>query len=104
MVLSPPAAPPQPAQGVGDWIAEIRAGLRLSPAGVLILVDNAISEKLGVLVRALLADHPDLDVCTSVGELERAQDGAVIVFLPEASDAAFLNLNRPMFARKALKV
>jgi tetratricopeptide (TPR) repeat protein len=89
---------------VSGWIEEIRQGLHLSPAGVLILVDHAVPEKLGALVRALLADHPDLDVLTDVAELSQASDGAVVVFLPKASDAGWLNLNRPMFARKALKV
>ncbi|HZF56212.1 MAG TPA: tetratricopeptide repeat protein [Polyangiaceae bacterium] len=89
---------------MSGWIEEIRQGLQLSPAGVLILVDHAVPEKLGALVRALLADHPDLDVLTDVAELSQASDGAVVVFLPKASDAGWLNLNRPMFARKALKV
>lgn len=104
MVLPPPAAPAQSAPGVSGWIEEIRQGLRLSPAGVLILVDHAVLEKLGGLVRALLADYPELDVFTEVAELSQASDGAVVVFLPKASDAEWLNLNRPMFARKALKV
>lgn len=89
---------------MSGWIEEIRQGLFLSPAGVLILVDHAVPVRLGALVRALLADYPDLDVFTDVAELEGASDGATIVFLPKASDAEWLNLNRPMFARKALKV
>ena len=104
MVLPAPAAPAPSAPGVSGWIEEIRQGLQLSPAGVLILVDHAVPEKLGALVRALLADHPGLDVLTEVAELSQASDGAVVVFLPKASDAGWLNLNRPMFARKALKV
>jgi hypothetical protein len=55
--------------GVDGWITEIRQGLRLSPAGVILLVDGAVQEKLGPLVRALLADHPDLDVLTRVADL-----------------------------------
>ncbi|MRG94918.1 hypothetical protein [Polyangium spumosum] len=89
---------------MNDWIAEIRQGLRLSPRGVLILVDDAVPERLGGLVRALLADHPDLEVLARPSGLIDLPDGAVVVLVPEAEDAAWLNINRPVFARKSLKV
>ena len=89
---------------MSDWIAEIRQGLRLSPRGVLILVDDAVPERLGGLVRALLADHPDLEVLARPSGLVDLPDGAVVVLVPEAEDAGWLNINRPVFARKSLKV
>ncbi len=104
MVLSAPAAAPSPPQGVERWIDEIRAGLRLSPSGVLILVDQAVPEQLGRFVRAVLADHPEMDVLTSVGQLEALADGSVVVLVPEPSAAGWLNAHRPLFFRKALKV
>lgn len=89
---------------MNDWIEEIRLGLRLSPRGVLILVDHAVPERLGGLVRALLADHPDLEVLAKPSGLVDLPDGSVVVLVPEAEDAFWLNMNRPVFARKALKV
>ncbi|MDI1431723.1 tetratricopeptide repeat protein [Polyangium sorediatum] len=89
---------------MNDWIEEIRLGLRLSPRGVLILVDEAVPERLGGLVRALLVDHPDLEVLARPAELPTLADGSVVVLVPEAEDASWLNMNRPVFARKSLKV
>lgn len=89
---------------MSDWIEQIRLGLRLSRRGVLILVDHAVPERLGGLVRALLVDHPDLEVLAKPNGLVDLPDGAVVVLVPEAEDAAWLNINRPVFARKSLKV
>ncbi|MDI3285950.1 hypothetical protein [Polyangium sp. 15x6] len=89
---------------MSDWIEEIRLGLRLSPRGVLILVDHAVPERLGGLARALLADHPDLEVLARPSGLMDLPDGSVVVLVPEAEDAFWLNMNRPVFARKSLKV
>ncbi|MDC3954669.1 tetratricopeptide repeat protein [Polyangium jinanense] len=89
---------------MSDWIEEIRLGLRLSPRGVLILVDEAVPERLGGLVRALLVDHPDLEVLAKPSGLMDLPDGSAVVLVPEAEDAFWLNMNRPVFARKSLKV
>lgn len=104
MVLPASAPAHAPGQGVERWIEEIRAGLRLSPAGVLILVDGAVPEQLGKLVRSLLIDHPGLEVLVDVADLEPLRDGSVVVLAPPAQAAGWLNEHRPMFARKALKV
>jgi tetratricopeptide (TPR) repeat protein len=61
-------------------------------------------ERLGELVRALVAEHPDLDVHTEVRDAEVVPEGSVMVVVPKAADAEWLNLRRPLFARKALKV
>lgn len=86
------------------WIEEIRAALTLSSAGVLILVDKAVPEQLGRVVRALMRDHPDLEVVVEVEELASLADGSLVVLVPRAEAAGWLNEHRPLFARKALRV
>lgn len=61
-------------------------------------------ERLGELVRALVADHPELDVHTDVRDAETVPEGSVMVLVPRPEDAEWLNLRRPLFARRALKV
>lgn len=68
------------------------------------LVDNACPERLGELVRALLPTCPDLEVHTDVRCVESAQHGATLVLAPSAADADWLNLQRPIFARRELRV
>lgn len=87
-----------------DWIEEIRTSLRLSPAGVILLVDRAIPAQLGPLVCALFLDWPGLEVLVGTSDLDGMPHGAVVVLIPTRKDATWLNLRRPLFARKALKV
>ncbi|WP_437825276.1 tetratricopeptide repeat protein [Sorangium sp. So ce1153] len=61
-------------------------------------------ERLGELTRALVADHPEMDVHTDVRDAETAPEGSVMVLVPRPEDADWLNLRRPLFARRALKV
>ncbi|TKD13274.1 hypothetical protein [Polyangium fumosum] len=55
-------------------------------------------------MRALLADHPDLEVLAKPSGLVDLPDGSVVVLVLEGEDAGWLNINRPVFARKLLKV
>lgn len=89
---------------MNDWITEIRQSLTLGRRGLLLLVDRAALENLGILVRSLLVDHPNLEVFIDPTEFAQVPDGSVIVYVPEREHAAWLNFNRPLFARKALKV
>lgn len=104
MVLSAPAAhdpvPPREA----EWVPRVALALRLAKAGILIRVDHATPERLGDLVRGLIGQHPDLDVITELGALEEAAEGSVLVLIARPEHADALNLGRPLFSRRKLKV
>lgn len=67
-------------------------------------MDYALPERLGELVRALLGEHPDVEVLTDVKAAVDATEGSVLVLVPKAEDAEWLNLRRPIFAQRQLKV
>jgi tetratricopeptide (TPR) repeat protein len=69
-----------------------------------VLVDHARPERLGELVRALLPLAPELEVHTETRRLTEARPGSTLVLVPRAEDADWLNLNRPLFASRALRV
>lgn len=68
------------------------------------LVDHARPERLRGLVRALVRDYPALEVHTEVADVYGVPEGSVMVLAPRAEDADWLNLQRPVFARRELKV
>ncbi|MRG97473.1 tetratricopeptide repeat protein [Polyangium spumosum] len=104
MVL--PAPPADDAPREGAWLDAIQRELRLSDAGkgLLILVDQARPERLRDLVLALLPTYPDLEVYTDVRAVYEVPEGAVMILAPRAEDADWLNQQRPLFARRKLKV
>lgn len=104
MVLPPSASIAARREGVSDWIDEVRQAIDLHRRGMLLLVDHAVLEKLGELVRGVLRTHPNAEVVTSPEQLPTLPDGSVVVYLPRAEHAFWLNVNRPLFARKCLKV
>lgn len=67
-------------------------------------MDHAAPERLGELVRALLSEHPDVEVLTDVRAAEEAPVGSVLVLMPKPEDADWLNMQRPVFSRRELKV
>lgn len=71
---------------------------------MLLLVDRARPDRLGSLVRELLPEHPELEVYTDASRVLHAPYGATLVLAPRAADADWLNLNRPVFSERALKV
>jgi len=71
---------------------------------MLIHVDQGRPEHLGQLVRALLPEHPNLDVFTDVRAVLQAEPGSILILVPKPEDAEWLNLNRPIFAQRQLKV
>jgi tetratricopeptide (TPR) repeat protein len=105
MVLPPP--PPHdelPPRDAG-WIEHVKLGLRLSGAqGILIHVDRAVPERLGDLVRGLIGDHPDIDVHVDLLATETVPEGSAMVLIVRPEHAVPLNLGRPIFARRRLKV
>ncbi|EPX60999.1 hypothetical protein D187_001651 [Cystobacter fuscus DSM 2262] len=68
------------------------------------LVDHARPERLGELVRALLPISPELEVHTEAQQLVETRPGSTLVLIPRAEDADWLNINRPLFASRALRV
>ncbi len=72
--------------------------------GVLVWVDHACPERLGELVRVLLPDYPELEVHSDARRLMEAEPGSTLVLIPRAEDADWLNINRPLFAARALRV
>jgi tetratricopeptide (TPR) repeat protein len=67
-------------------------------------VDHARPEQLGELVRALLPEHPELEVHTEVQRVLEVPHGSTLVLVPRAEDADWLNINRPVFAQRELRV
>lgn len=55
-------------------------------------------------MRTLAAEHPDLDVSDEVRVALTAPKGSVLILLPQAGDADWLNLARPVFSERKLKV
>jgi len=55
-------------------------------------------------VRALCAEHPELIVLTEAARIEEVPHGSVIVLATRVEDASWLNMARPIFAERALKV
>ncbi len=80
--------------------------MRLASRGLLILVDNAEPDRLRELLVALLPEHPDLVVETDVQAVYTVPEGSVLVLVlvPHIRHAEWLNQQRPVFARRELKV
>lgn len=68
------------------------------------LVDQARPERLGELVRALLVDHPELDVIVDPSLIHGLERGSTIVLIPKPEHATYLNGIRPAFSHRDLKV
>ncbi|MDC0749114.1 tetratricopeptide repeat protein [Polyangium mundeleinium] len=104
MVL--PAPPPDDAPREGAWLDAILRELKLAGEGrgLLVLVDHARPERLRDLVLALLPTYPDVEVYTDVRAVYEVPEGAVMILAPRAEDADWLNQQRPVFARRKLKV
>jgi tetratricopeptide (TPR) repeat protein len=69
-----------------------------------VLVDHARPERLGELVRTLRPLAPELEVYTEAPQLVEVRPGSTLVLVPRAEDADWLNINRPLFASRALRV
>lgn len=67
-------------------------------------MDHARPERLGELVRTLLPLAPELEVHTEAQQLAEVRPGSTLVLAPRAEDADWLNINRPLFASRALRV
>ena len=105
MVLPAPPAHDQVPPAEAGWIDGIRLGLRLSGAGgILLHVTRAVPERLGDLVRGLVGEYPEIDVHTDLGAVETVAEGSAMVLILRPEHAEALNLGRPIFERRRLKV
>lgn len=71
---------------------------------MLILIEDAVPGSLAPLLRALLAQDPRLHVALRASEIPALPDGSTLLLRARVEDAVWLNLNRPLFARKRLRV
>ncbi|HEX5748047.1 MAG TPA: tetratricopeptide repeat protein [Archangium sp.] len=67
-------------------------------------MDHARPERLGELVRTLLPIAPELEVHTEAYRLAEAKPGSMLVLIGRTEDADWLNINRPLFASRELRV
>jgi len=69
----------------------------------MVLVEAA-PHGVGPLVRGLLPEYPTLTVETRAHRLFAADEGQVVVFMPNLDEAQVLNFNRPILSQRRLKV
>lgn len=101
MVL-PPSTPD--ASHVGEWLRRVERPLRLTRDGVLLLLDEARPSALRPLVRTLIEFDPNLHVHLDARRLAALPDRATALLRLRIEDAEWLNLRRPMFAQRRLRV
>lgn len=89
---------------MAPWIERLLTLFDIARRGVLVLVDHARDDHLATLLRALRGPHPDASVITALHRLESLPVGAVVVLIPAAHEADALNLARPLFERRRLRV
>jgi tetratricopeptide (TPR) repeat protein len=104
MVFPPPSPDDAPGPRERPWLVRLSGILGLVRRGIIVLVDRARPERLGELVRALSPAHPDLEVHTDVVRLARAEKGALVILVPDAAQADWMNQERPIFAHRELRV
>lgn len=67
-------------------------------------MDEANPAKLGELVRALLQDWPELEVHHDARRLPGAPKGGLVILAPDAAQAGWLNLERPVVTHRDLRL
>ncbi len=71
---------------------------------MILLVEGAADARLRELVRALSLRHPGIEVHTSAVEVLNAPAGSLLVLAARESELGVLNMERPVFARRGLRV
>ena len=61
-------------------------------------------ERLGDLVRGLVGEYPEIDVHVDLPAVEEVPEGSAMVLIVRPEHAGPLNMGRPIFARRRLKV
>lgn len=68
------------------------------------LVSSIAPWGIGDLLRAIWPRHPDVDVVRDVRLVENLPVGSKLILVPRVGDAWALNMARPIFSRRELKV
>jgi tetratricopeptide (TPR) repeat protein len=97
-------SPTPDAPHVGEWLRQVARPLRLTRDGVLLLLDEARPAALRPLVRTLAEFDPNLHVHLDARQLAALPDRATALLRLRIADAEWLNLRRPMFAQRRLRV
>jgi tetratricopeptide (TPR) repeat protein len=104
MVLPASAPDDAPRPHEPAWIERLKVILRLADRGVIVLVDGGHLARLGELTRAIARDYPEVEVHADARRLARAPKGGVVVLLPDAAQAGWLNMERPVVAHRELRL
>jgi tetratricopeptide (TPR) repeat protein len=102
MVL--PAPPAHAAPPAGAWLDRLSLILRLSGGGVIVLLDRARPERLGEVARYLLRERSDAEVLTEAPALGSLPEGSTAILCVRATDAGWLNQERPVVQARALRL
>lgn len=93
------------ARRLDSLIQPILFGLRRAPSrGVILLVDRAHPGALPGLLRALLKEHPNAVVLGRALDIEQVPADSVVLLVPRREELAWMNLHRPRFATRRLRV
>jgi hypothetical protein len=87
-----------------EWLRQVRRWLHLGHKGVLVMIRDAQLAQLRPLVRTLESVDPSLTVTGNAAELLACSKGALVLLIVNARDLGWLNLNRPIFEQRALRV
>lgn len=101
MVLSTPIADAAPH---GEWLRRLARPLDLTRDGVLILLDEARASALRPVLLQLLQIDADVRVCLEARQLVSLPEHSLVLLRLQTRDAEWLNLRRPMFAQRRLRV
>lgn len=96
------AAEGQAAQA--EWLRQVRRWLQLGHEGVLVMIRDAQLAQLRPLVRVLESLDPALKVTSHAQDLLEGPEGALVLLLVRDEDLGWMNLNRPIFAQRSLRV
>jgi phosphoglycolate phosphatase-like HAD superfamily hydrolase len=87
-----------------EWLRQVRRWLHLGHKGVLVMIRDAQLAQLRPLVRVLESIDPTLTLTRHAPELVECGEGALVLLIVEQKDLGWLNLNRPIFAQRSLRV
>lgn len=87
-----------------EWLRQVRRWLHLGHKGVLVMIRDAHLAQLRPLVRVLEAIDPGLTLTMRAPELLECDDGALVLLIVREEDLGWLNLNRPIFSQRSLRV
>jgi hypothetical protein len=87
-----------------EWLRQVRRWLYLGHKGVLVMIRDAQLAQLRPLVRMLESIDPTLTLTSHAPELLDCGEGALVLLIVQEQDLGWLNLNRPIFAQRSLRV